>query len=235
MKRIIETLCRLLYPNTCCFCGKIGKAPVCNECKEKVIYIQEPRCKKCGKPIRYDWQEYCHDCTKKPPAYEQGKSVWLHKAPVSTSIYHFKYHNRRIYAEFYAEEMYRLYGDWIQRNRIEAIVPVPLHASKKRKRGYNQAELIAKKLGEKCNIPVQKKAVRRIFATKPQKGLDVRQRRKNLQQAFAVTKAWKRVDHVLLIDDIYTTGSTICAITEKLKENGAKKVWFLTISIGQGF
>ena len=225
----------LLYPQTCYFCGKICRERICPECAEKVEYIEEPRCKKCGKPIRYAEKEFCHDCAEHAFHYEQGKSIWLHKGPVRWSVYQFKYHNRRIFAEFYAEEWYRLYGNKLKEWGIEVIIPIPLHPKRRRKRGYNQAEILANELGKRCNIPVNKKALIRVVNTRPQKELNDKERKKNLFKAFRLTIHWKTAKRVLLVDDIYTTGNTIDSVAQILKEKGAEKVYFLTISIGQGF
>ncbi len=199
------------------------------------MYIEEPRCKQCGKPVRYEEQEYCHDCRKTVFTYEQGRSIWLHQDPVSHSVYQFKYHNRRIYAEFYAREWVRLYGKWIRDNEIDVIVPVPLHWRRRLKRGYNQAEVLAKELGRLTGIPVDTKAVKRRQYTKPQKELDNRGRRKNVQQVFEMKRRWDSPRHILLVDDIYTTGNTIEGVAQVLCAKKTNKVWFLTISIGQDF
>lgn len=230
-KRCLE----LLYPETCCFCGKVCTTDICMECKGNITYIREPVCKKCGKPVRYEEEEYCSDCKEHPHFYEQGKSIWLHTGKVRWSVYQFKYHNRRIYGEFYAMELFRLYGDWLKRCGIDVIIPVPLHWKRRRKRGYNQAEIVARHLGKLAKIPVNNRAVVRSTNTRPQKELNHKERKKNLEHAFYVTKCWKRENNVLLIDDIYTTGNTIDGVAKVLKEKGAQKIWFLTISIGQGF
>lgn len=208
---------------------------MCTECAKKVEYIQEPRCKKCGKPIRYAEKEFCHDCEERKLYYDQGKSIWLHKGPVRWSVYQFKYHNRRVFSRFYAEEWCRLYREKIAEWGIDVIIPIPLHRRRRRKRGYNQAEILAKELGRRCGIPVDVKSIVRVVRTKPQKELNHTERSKNLRSAFRVTKHWKTSPNVLLIDDIYTTGNTIDSAAQVLKEKGAKKVYFLTISIGQGF
>ena len=231
----IEKYLGILYPQTCCFCGKVSKEPVCKECKGEIAYIEEPICKKCGKPIRYEENEYCSDCETTKFHYEQGRSVWLHTGKVRWSIYQFKYYNRRIYGKFYAQELFRLHGQWIKSKGIDVIIPVPLHKKKKRLRGYNQSELVARHLGRLMNIPVNERAVIRVRNTKPQKELSHKERRKNLQDAFQLTKHWKGEKNVLLIDDIYTTGNTIDSVAKLLREKGVNKVWFLTISIGQGF
>ena len=225
----------ILYPQTCYFCGKICVTPMCSECAKKITYIDEPRCKKCGKPIRYEEKEYCSDCEQQNFCYEQGRSLWLHKGPVKWSIYQFKYKNHRVYAEYYARELYRIYGQKIKAWSIDVIIPVPLHWKRRRKRGYNQAEMLAKELGRISGIRVETRNIKRIRETKPQKEMNHKQRKRNVRDAFRVTKRWKGGGNVLLIDDIYTTGNTIDAVARKLKEKGASKVMFLTISIGQGF
>ena len=169
----------IIYPKTCCFCGKVSEKELCKECAEKVVYITEPRCKKCGKPVRYEEQEYCYDCQKNVHTYEQGRSIWMHKMPVSLSIYQFKYKNRRIYGEFYAKEMFRIYGRLIREWGVEVIIPIPLHRKKKRLRGYNQAEIIARNLGEIMDIPVDCKSVIRNRYTRPQKELNDKERKKS--------------------------------------------------------
>ncbi len=225
----------MLYPQTCYFCGEISRDSICEECADKVEYIQEPRCKKCGKPIRYAENEFCHDCEEREFFYDQGKSIWLHKGPVRWSIYQFKYHNRRVFAQFYAKEWWRLYREKIKEWGIDVIIPIPLHRKRRRKRGYNQAEILARELGKRCGIPVDAKSVVRVVHTKPQKELNHTERNKNLRRAFCVTNRWKKNQNILLIDDIYTTGNTIDSVAQILKEKGAQKVYFLTISIGQGF
>ena len=190
---------------------------------------------KCGKPIRYKEQEYCLDCQRKSFSYEQGRSLWIHKGAVPWSIYQFKYHNRRVFGEFYAEELFRLYGEKIKEWGIDVIVPVPLHPRRRRMRGYNQTEIIAKHLSKLTGIPVEKKWVKRIRYTQPQKKLNNKERKKNLESAFCIQKQYKEYERVLLIDDIYTTGSTIDTIAKQLLEKCNKKSWFLTISIGQDF
>ena len=159
--------------------------------------------------MRKEEQEYCRDCQKKKHAFEAGKSIWVHKAPVSQGIYRFKYKNRRCYGEIFATEMAAELGDTVKQWKIEEIIPVPLHRSRQRIRGYNQAQILAEELG-------------------------IRDRIRNLKGAFGVTKSWIPKKCVLVIDDIYTTGNTIHRVAKVLKNAGAQKVYFLTISIGQG-
>ena len=131
-------------------------------------------------------------------------------------------------------EMAAELGDAVKQWKIEEIIPVPLHRSRQRIRGYNQAQILAEELGKRLDLPVNKDAVKRIQKTRPQKVLGSRDRIRNLKGAFGVTKSWIPKKCVLVIDDIYTTGNTIHRVAKVLKNAGAQKVYFLTISIGQG-
>ena len=117
------------------------------------------------------------------------------------SIYRFKDGGRREYAEFYAKESARLYGDWIKRKDIQAIIPIPIHRHKRYKRGYNQAEVYAKELGKQCGLPIDSKTLIRVVDTLPQKTLSDRERKNNLKKALKIGVdgvQWKRV---LVVDD----------------------------------
>lgn len=233
LREIFDKVCDIFYPPLCPFCGGVTKEGICHVCRQSLPYVEEPRCMKCGKPLQKEEQEYCRDCVRTPRAYEQGRSVWTHTGDVPHAVYRFKFHNKRYYAKLFAGEMAEKYGDWISRCSIETIIPVPLHPARRRKRGFNQAELLARELGRQTGIEVCTKAVFRIRNTKPQKELGGRERQENLKDAFAVSRQWKSPRTVLLIDDIYTTGSTIHRIAKLLKKAGVQKVYFLTISIGQ--
>ena len=180
-------------------------------------------------------QEFCHDCAGKKHHFDRGKALWLHKKPVSNSIYQFKYHNQRVFGKYYAMELYKQFAYIIREWNPELIIPIPLHIKRRRKRGYNQSAIIAKELGRLCGLPVNEKILKRVRYTNPQKKLDHTNRKKNLHNAFAVTKGLYGIRRVLLIDDIYTTGNTINEAARKLKEAGVEKVFFLTVSIGQGY
>ena len=231
---IVQIILDVLFPPRCLFCDRLCRQKVCEVCRGKLEYIGEPRCSRCGKPIRYNEQELCYDCTDKKRYFETGRSLWLHRDMVSDALYRFKYHYRSADAEYYGEELARQYGSQIRRWQIEQIIPVPLHSRRYRSRGFNQAEKIAETLGAVMGISVSKKAVCRQRATIPQKELSSSERRRNLQGAFRVARNARLQDHVLVIDDIYTTGSTIDEMAKVLKKSGVRKVYFLTISIGQG-
>lgn len=242
IKEITEKIFEIIYPVKCPFCGEIVSSGnkkmssrnwICAECRRKVPYLKEPRCMCCGKPVINAEQEYCFDCSKRKHAFEEGRSLWIHKEPAEQAIYAFKYHNRRIYGKAFGAELADQYGDYLKKKGITMIVPIPLHRKRKKRRGYNQAEILAKVLGESTGIMVDAGVLERVKATKPQKQLDNKGRRRNIKGAFRVTKSVKG-EKIMLIDDIYTTGSTLDEAAGVLKRSGAEKVYFLTLSIGQG-
>ena len=225
----------LLYPARCPVCHKIvkGKDLICPSCRKRLPYIKEPKCKKCGKELQKEEQEYCTDCQRFAHSFEKGEAVFTYDPLMRRSISMFKYHNRREYAKFYAREMKTQCEWFLKRCAPEVIIPVPVHPLKKRQRGFNQAELVAKELGKLLQIPVITDYLVRKEKTVPQKELTRQQRKVNLREAFAVRKKGVSYGRVLLIDDIYTTGATMDALSEILKENQSKNVFFLTICVGR--
>ena len=126
------------------------------------------------------------------------------------------------------------YGYYLREKKVGLIVPVPLHRKKMRIRGYNQAALVAEVLGEITGISVDEDILVRVKNTKPLKQLNDKERRRSIRGAFSVRKSvWAKT--IVLIDDIYTTGSTLDEAARVLLKAGAEKVYFLTISIGQGY
>ena len=220
-------------------CGQISAEGICPNCRKKIVTVTEVAyCMHCGKPLRDEAEEYCPDCRRQMAgggsSLDRGRSLWLHREPVSGAVYRFKYKNRRRFGKIFAQELADSYGGLIRRWAVDEIIPVPLHPSRLRKRGFNQAEILARELGERCDIPVRTDVLYRIRKTSPQKLLGRQERLRNLKGAFGVSADWTPCKHVLLIDDIYTTGATLERAARVLKKAGAQKVFFLTISIGQG-
>ena len=244
--RVAKKLLDLLYPPVCPFCGSISLKGICDRCRKKIIYVKEPYCMHCGKPLSDESQEYCHDCARRMDAdawhgdgregccITQGRSLWIHREPVSGAVYGLKYKNKRNWGRIFGAEMEKVYGRQIRQWKIQEIIPVPLHASRQRVRGFNQSEIIARELSRLTGIPCRTDVLFRIKKTIPQKLLDNSQRPTNLKGAFAVSGEWKAAVNVLLIDDIYTTGATLEKSAKMLRKAGARNVYFLTVSIGQG-
>lgn len=242
MKFQKENIIHLLFPRRCPICDKAMFSSVfmktelcCAACREIPEYVKEPVCKKCGKPIENERAEYCYDCRKHPGGFAQGKALWIYKDQVKESMYRFKYQNRQKYARYYGSEIVRVYGDWMKRNKIEAIVPIPLHWTKKRRRGYNQAQLLAAEIGKQTGLPVYPKLLKRRKKTKAQKNLDETERKNNLKKAFKTQENKVQLSHILLVDDIYTTGSTINEAALELKRAGIEQVYYVSVCIGRGY
>lgn len=233
----MHRLLNLIYPRRCPLCdGLTGSYDrlVCKECRGKVPLLVEPLCKKCGKPLEKEEAEYCEDCGRKTHAYTKGRAAFAYDELMRASISRFKYRNRREYADFYVQELLRSCAGSVRSWGPEALIPIPLHKSRMRSRGFNQAELVARGLGEILEIPVENALLVRAKRTRPQKDLNYRERAENLKNAFQVTQNDVELKKVLLIDDIYTTGSTVDAAAKALKERGVEKVYFLSICIGRG-
>lgn len=223
----------MLYPRRCPVCHDIavpGGSRICNVCREKLKPITGPRCFRCSKPLKREEQEYCKDC-RKTRLFDQGIGIFPYGSVLQESLFKLKYGKSQEYGSFYGQ-IAAVYSREIIRNwGVEIIIPIPLHRKRMEKRGYNQAELIAEALGKTLCIPVDSRLMKRKVNTRPQKELDYRERKQNMKNAFFL-KGENRYRRILLVDDIYTTGSTIEAAAELLKRNGAENVFFLTIAMG---
>lgn len=182
--------------------------------------------------------EYCYDCSVKEFHYNRGYSLWLYDSTMKQSMVDFKYNGRKEYVQYYIEELVAHLGDEITYLKPDVIIPIPVHPSRWRQRGYNQAELIAKELSRKMQIHIRNDILVRTIKTRPQKELSNVERIKNLERAFSVKRTgedYTKYRKVLLIDDIYTTGSTIEACAKVLQSAGMREIYFVTLCIGQGF
>ncbi len=235
--RIYRIMLELVFPRRCPVCDKIvypfGEQ-ICPLCRHKIRYIREPRCKQCGKGLLSEEKEYCFDCTTITHAYQSGLALYEY-ASVKSSIYRFKYQGRCEYADFYGTDIARKLGNEIKKWNPDMLVPVPIHNSKRKVRGYNQAELIADVLGKELSIPVNKKCIQRCKKTTPQKELDDKGRRNNLKKAFKICQNDVKLKSIIIIDDIYTTGSTIDAIAKEFHKKSECEIYYIALSIGKGF
>ena len=236
VKRIIIGLKKLFYPPVCPLCEETlagGKTRFCENCKPLISYPEEPLCLKCGKETEDDEAEYCRDCRERPKSYVKGFPAMIYKEPLRRSIVKFKYQNKSSYADCFAGEIIRRHGREIMDILPDVLVPVPVHKKKLEKRGYNQAEVLAKSLGKYLDIPVDPGVLKRTENTIPQKLLSDEERQKNLEKAFISDKKQVQYKSVMLVDDIYTTGATVESCTKALKAVGVRKVYYTGICIGR--
>lgn len=230
-------LLRIVFPRTCPVCGKvlgIDKGFICKECKDTLVYVTQPKCMKCGKQIRSETDEFCYDCKKKKHYFNSGVAAFSHVGTITDSIYKIKYNNKREYVDFFANELIDLYKNEILSWGCDALVPVPIHKKKRIARGYNQTECIAKVLSKNLKIPVCKNGLLRIKNTIAQKSLNDIERKNNIENAFIIGKDIVKYRKIILVDDIYTTGSTIDACSKTLRDAGIQEVYFVCLSIGTG-
>lgn len=234
--KIREGITELLYPRRCPVCDGIpgwNKGLICPECEKGLHFVEEPLCRKCGKRLERAEREYCYDCSHTIHWYEEGAALFEYQE-IRESIYRFKYMGRQEYASYYAKAAADRLGGKIERWHAQAFVPIPIHRERRKKRGYNQTELFARELSAITGIPVMEKFLVRCRNTVAQKGLDDRERQNNLKKAFKILENDVKLDTLIVIDDIYTTGSTIDAVSRVCKAAGVKKVYFIALAIGEG-
>ena len=227
---------QMLYPARCPVCDRPVKPAggnICYECHKKIRIIQEPRCMKCGKELKEQSQELCRDCMTKTHRYVRGAALFEYDC-IQESLYRFKYEGREEYTGFYSQEMVRYLGDMIREIEPDALVPVPIHPERMQKRGYNQAKLLADGIGKRMGIPVRDQIVVRCRNTIPQKNLAPNERQNNLKRAFKIYENDVKLKTIIIVDDIYTTGSTIDALCEVLEKSGVERIYFVTLAIGKG-
>lgn len=234
IEQIKEMAVSLLYPRRCPVCDRIttGGALIHEGCRKNIKIVRGSTCLKCGKPIKNEEAQYCSDCEKTRHYFDRGYSLFKYRS-VSGSIYRFKYSGRQEYAAFYAEEMRRHLGDVIKRLGPDALIPVPMYRRKERIRGYNQAAVLAETMGKELGIPVDMQIIKRCKNTVPMKILDEKGRKANLKKAFNIAQNEVKYNCIILIDDIYTTGATLDAVAKVFRDKGVKRIYFVTLAIGQ--
>jgi len=242
VKKGIHSVCEnKLYPiqgATCMHCGRmLGRYSDRME-KNTVEHLEQ-----------YAAKEYCLECQNKGYVAKskfavsaknshinninktwitQGKALYLYRGAIKQTMYRFKYSNRREYARVFARQAMQMFDF----KKIDVIVPVPMYPKKKRLRGYNQAESFAAELSYLTGIPMDKELIVRVKDTKPQKMLNDVERKNNLKNAFQKGKSIVQYSHILVVDDIYTTGSTAQAVAKELIKQGVSQVYFMSICIG---
>lgn len=237
-RKVFDTVLKYIYPPCCPICKEIlsdNTRKVCIKCAGRLHYIKEPVCFRCGKMIENEEQEYCEDCSKNRRSYIRGFPALVYDDSIKPCLMDFKYKGKKQYADFLASLIVREKGSKIIEISPDVFVPVPVHKSRKRERGYNQAELLSQKLTYYLGIPTDSGLLIREQKTMPQKCLDNVERERNLKKAFKSVAKSVEYNRVVLVDDIYTTGATIESCTRVLQDMGVSEVYYTSICIGKGY
>ncbi len=233
LKRLALDLLEFFLPRLCVFCGGVveqeAAAAVCGECENQVQWVASPLCPCCGRVFarREGADHLCGPCQTDPPAFTRARAAALYEGPVALAITRFKY-GRRL-------DHLPVLQSWLKKPwcrelvaGAELILPVPLHPRRLKARGFNQALLLAETFPE---TPLRRETLVRVRHTPPQVGLNPRERRENVQGAFALPRPQEvKGKTVLLVDDLYTTGATVRECARVLKRAGAEQVDVLTVA-----
>jgi ComF family protein len=223
-----QTLLDLLFPPDCVHCHATNSW-ICPNCINEIAFITTTVCQRCGTPAPVDVPSLCKQCRKNPLQYVDGIRVaaYFEDNPIRSAIHSLKYRNHKaltsILSDMLVDAFYRYHLS------ADVIIPVPLHSSRLKERGYNQSELLARQLGRQLQLPVDTVSLHRIRKTKSQMTLGADERHRNVANAFSCNNTLFN-QNILLIDDVCTTGSTLDFCAAALKERGVTSVWGLALA-----
>lgn len=236
MKKILNFLLNLFFPKTCSSCG--NNLPlrtdknICDKCLKNFPENNGLRCVICSMPL-HDGGEHCYDCKHSKIYFNFLKTPYIYSGNVKNLIHKFKYSNRLFLSKDLSKPMIDLIRKENWDKEIDLIIPIPLHFIKKFLRGYNQTYLLSQHISFNLNKPLNNKVLLRTKYTKPQFGLNRKNRNENLENSFSVNKKYLnelKGKNILLVDDIATTCATANICAKLLKEAGAKKVFVTAIA-----
>lgn len=217
----------LLLPPRCAACDGVGTW-LCDECASQLPLFTGPLCPRCGRP----WQgqgSSCPVCLETPLRARPIRAAFLFEGPLREVLHAFKYRGGLGVVETLLSSLVRVWRE--QGMNADFLLPVPLHPARERRRGYNQAEVLALALGRGLGLPVARRGLRRVRNTPSQTRLDRAERRANVSGAFALDEGLSVADRrVALIDDVATTGATLDACAVVLLEAGAAQVSAFTLA-----
>lgn len=227
IKNIQSRLAASVLPPVCMLCGGAGSAGVrqiqdlCPACRGGLPWTRS-QCVRCALPLRAtETEALCGRCQTQPPAFERCLSPFVYQSPLDHLLLGLKFNGRLECARLLGELM----AQWLV-SVVDAppdhIIPVPLHATRLRERGFNQAVELARPIGKRFALPLNLDGVRRVRATSPQSDLSRKERLKNIKGAFEVAKPLS--GSVVIVDDVMTTGSTAHELAQVLLDAGAEQV-----------
>ncbi|MGN6514171.1 MAG: double zinc ribbon domain-containing protein [Lysobacteraceae bacterium] len=214
---------RLLWPTRCLVCGEAGGEAwdLCPACADALPW-QGRACRRCALPLPGgETGAVCGGCLAAPPPLQEAHAACLYAAPVDRLLPRFKFHEDLAAGRLLAQLMADAFAGL---PRPDALVPVPLHVSRLRRRGYDQALELARPLARALRIPLRDGLLRRVRATAAQSERDAAARRRNVRGAFAAPPGADLPAHVVLVDDVMTTGATRHAAAQALRRAGVARV-----------
>ena len=213
----------VLWPARCLACGEAGDDhDLCPACRATLPW-HRAACLRCALPLAAgdDAGGTCGRCLRHPPPLDQVRAACLYAVPLDRWLPRLKFHQDLAAGRLLAHLLAQACAD---APRPQALVPVPLHRARLRRRGYDQALELAKPLARELALPLQRQLLQRVRATAPQSELSAAARRRNLRDAFVVAPDVELPAHVVLVDDVMTTGATLHAAARALRRAGVARV-----------
>lgn len=211
---------RLFYPSSCLLCGAPSSSGLCTACTAE-LPVNSCACIRCALPLYGTEREICGRCLKKRPAFDAAWSPFIYAQPLEWMISQLKFSAKLLQANVLAELMLNHLP--VMSGLPDCIMPVPLHAQRLRQRGFNQSVELARPLARALNVHLDVSSCRRLRATPSQTGMTAIQRRRNLHGAFEFPND-QNYSHVVLFDDVMTTGATLNELARLLKRHGVQQV-----------
>lgn len=236
MLPLLNALLDFIFPPLCHICKSFipdaGALHICHACRGELQMVTSPLCRICGIPFIGAGDDHaCGKCLGDRPAFDAARAAMIHEGAVRHLLHAFKYENKTHLRRPLALLTMERLGDFISQEQPELILPVPLHIERLRKRGFNQAVLLGELLSREWGIPMQRRALLRLRRTEPQVALSAVERRINVKNAFGVAKGASLAGKgILLLDDVFTTGSTVDECARILKNNGAARIIVATVA-----
>ena len=227
----------VIYPPKCLVCGAEEAEPLCAACRGEVLPLHPPFCDRCGVPVAAG-RLVCPPCETGPePYFAWSQAVGQYTGVLRTAIHRLKYESKGALARPLGELLSGAFDTSTplisKCQQFDCVVPVPLHPSKLRSRGFNQAERIARVAAEQRAIPLDTAGLLRIRKTRTQTAFHATERRRNVEGIFDTqSPLYFDGKSVLLIDDVMTTGSTVNECARVLRNAGAKRVAVLALARG---
>lgn len=226
---------RLMFPPMCLACREIVGRPgtLCGGCWAAMRFLEKPWCPVMGTPFSHDMGDgfLSAEAIANPPPYGRARAAVAYAGAARRMVSDLKFRDRGELAPWMARWMLRAGGELVA--DADLIVPVPLYRGRYLRRRYNQSAELARTLARLAGLPFEPDAVRRIRGTRPQVGLKASERARNVRGAFRVADERDilvRGRRVLLVDDVFTTGATVAAVTRALKRAGVGGVDVLTFA-----